>query len=324
MNHERMKEQIELLFYDELTGRDREEAEAHVQQCSECRVMLDDLKKLHGVLAQYSPAGLTDRLLQEARSELQSALLQKRLEPTLWERLHELFDPVMGSQVKLALGGVATIAVGFFFGYLAFKSPVPEVRQQQAIPVQQADKEERPMPAEGGQITNIKFIDSDAQDGNVEFTFDAIMPMHLRGSVTDPQIQQVLSYALLNAQNPGTRLRSVSAMASEETARTDEDVKNVLIAALRSDDNPGVRKEALSALQKFRFDYDIKRAYMDALAHDSNSAIRIDAINALKAASLKDIAADQDLLNIFKERVKSDDNSYVRLRAKAVLQEINQ
>ena len=324
MNHEQMKQQIELLYYDELAGSERAAAEAHVRECPECRTLFDELKKLHGVLAQYSPEGASDRLLREARSELQSALLRKRFEPSVWERLRDLLAPAAGPQVRLALGGVATIAAGFFLGYLAFRSPAPE-GVQAVVPVQQAVKQERPMLPQGGQITNVKFIDSDAQDdGNVEFTFDAIMPMHLKGNVADPQIQQVLSYALLNEQNPGTRLRSVNAISTEQLSRRDDDVRNVLIAALRSDDNPGVRKEALSALQKFRFDNDIKHAFMDALSKDPNSAIRIDAINALKSASLKDIAADQDLLKIFRDKVTSDDNPYVRLRAKAVLQEINQ
>ena len=218
---------------------------------------------------------------------------------------------------------VPFLAAGFFLGYLAFRSPAPP-QQVQPAPTLQTANGERPVLPEGGQIANVKFVDPDARDGEVEFTFDAIMPMHMKGKVNDPQIQQVLSYALLNEQNPGTRLRSVNAMASEHAAMTDEEVKKVLITVLASDNNPGVRKEALGALQKFPFDNTIKRAFMTALAKDSNSSIRIDAINALKSASLKDIASDQDLLNIFRDKVKSDNNPYVRLRAKAVLQEIDQ
>ncbi len=39
----------------------------------------------------------------------------------------------------------------------------------------------------------------------------------LRGKVNDPQIQSVLTYAMLNEQNPGSRLNSINAMDTEPT-----------------------------------------------------------------------------------------------------------
>jgi len=324
MNHEHNKETIELLFYGELSGHDREAAESNIQHCAECRAFYEELNKLHGILAHYVPLQATEGLLREARATLRSSLTSAPARQPWWEGLLDRILPASGVPVRLAFGGVMTVAAGFFLGYLAFKSPAPQQQQQPPAATGRTANQERPVLPEGGQISNVKFVDPDARDGEVEFTFDAVMPMHMKGKVNDPQIQQVLSYALLNEQNPGTRLRSVNAMASEHAANTDEDVKRVLITALTSDNNPGVRKEALGALQKFPFDNTIKRAFMAALAKDSNSAIRIDAINALKSASLKDIAGDQDLLNIFRDKVTSDNNPYVRIRAKAVLQEINQ
>ncbi len=324
MNHEHYKEHIELLFYEELAGPAREEAEAHMLSCAECRSFFDELKKLHGVLAQYTPVEASDRLLSEARMGLHSALRDVRTQQSWWNRLTTFVTESTTQTYKVALGGVLMIAIGLFVGYFAFKLPTTPIVTQQEQHVQPAASQERPLLPEGGQISNVKFIDSDPRDGDVEFSFDAVMPMHMKGKVNDPQIQQVLSYALLNAQNPGTRLRSVNAMASESAVRPDDEVKRVLITALQSDDNPGVRKEALEALQKFPFDNEIKKTFMEALTHDSNSAIRIAAINALKAGSAKNIAFDQDLLSIFKEKMKSDNNPYVRIRAKTVLQEINQ
>jgi hypothetical protein len=324
MNHKKYQEQLELMLYGELPGPEREEAERHMAACEACRAHFEELQKLHGVLAHYVPLEATDQLLHEARAGLRSALVQTPQRRGLGEWLAGLFFPDAGPRYALALAGAAAAAVGFFLGYLVFTPRAGQIDQQAPAVAALPAKEERPMLPEGGQIMNVRFLDSNVQAGEVEFTFDAVVPMHMKGKVNEPQIQQVLSYALLNEQNPGTRLRSVNAMASEKAAGADEDVKKVLIAVLRSDDNPGVRKEALEALQKFRYDDDIKRAYMSALARDPNSAIRIEAIKALKSASPKNIGADQALVEMFRDKVKSDDNPYVRIQAKAVLQEIKQ
>ena len=44
MQHEEYKEHIELLFYEELADHAREEAEAHMRNCAECRGFFDELK----------------------------------------------------------------------------------------------------------------------------------------------------------------------------------------------------------------------------------------------------------------------------------------
>src|SRR5713101_491644 len=170
MDHRQYKEQTELLFYEELEGREREEAEAHMQSCEECRSIFDELKKLHGVLAQYRHVEATDRLLSEARAGLRSALSGERSSQSWRERLSEWIDGTLGPQVKLAFGGVATIALGILLGYVAFKSPASHSDRTAQPAVQPVAGEERPLLPEGGQIANVKFIDSDTRGGDVDFT----------------------------------------------------------------------------------------------------------------------------------------------------------
>ncbi len=195
---------------------------------------------------------LHKRLLQEAREDLRSAILAEPTRVSLWERFTNVIADALAPQYQIALGAAATIAVGFFFlGYIAFKSP-PSSEHELQLPVQNASQASL-SPKEEGQITNVKFIDSGLNSDEVEFTFDAVMPVHMKGSVNDPKIQQVLAHALLNEQNPGTRLRSVNAIASQQSFTVDNDVKKALIMALKSDENPGVKKEAMKVLQKFPF-----------------------------------------------------------------------
>ena len=74
-------------------------------------------------------------------------------------------------------------------------------------------------------------------------------------------------------------------------------------------------------LKEFPFDRDIKQAFLFVLKNDKNPGLRIAAINCLDSLSPAGQTADPDILEVLKERMKSDANSYIRIRAKATLQE---
>jgi HEAT repeat protein len=126
----------------------------------------------------------------------------------------------------------------------------------------------------------------------------------------------------LNEQNPGVRLQSINAMTLQKVP--DREVKSTLITALKTDENAGVRKEALLALKNFSMDDDIKQAFLFVLTHDSNPGLRIAAINYLDSARVVGKGYDQDVLSVLREKMQSDDNNYIRLRAKAAIEEIKQ
>jgi hypothetical protein len=324
MRHQQYKDRLQLMLYDELSTQDLQDLEKHIEECAECRAELEELKKFHSVLAQHTPSFVTDTLLQEARRELRGALRSERLKQSIWEKLAERVRIFTLPQYKIAFGAVATLAVGLFLGYLVF-SPRSGEREIQQLPTRAAKETTQPL---GGntQITNVHFVSSDPTSGEVEFTFDAVKPVHMKGSVNDPDIQKVLAYALLNEQNPGVRLRSVDAIGSEQLkpAGAERDIKRTLIAALKSDKNPGVRKEALAVLQKFPFDEEVKQAFLDVLMYDANSGLRIAAINALEDARGESLPLDPEVLKVFKQKMQSDDNNYIRLRARAVVEEMKQ
>jgi reverse gyrase len=324
MRHQQYKDRLQLMLYDELSTQDRQDIEKHIEECAECQAELEELKKFHSVLAQHTPSFVTDTLLQEARRELRGALRSERLKQSIWEKLAERVRIFTLPQYKIAFGAVGALAVGLFLGYLLF-SPRLGGREIQQLPTQAAKETTQPL---GGntQITNVHFVSSDPTSGEVEFTFDAVKPVHMKGSVNDPDIQKVLAYALLNEQNPGVRLRSVDAIGSEQLkpAGAERDIKRTLIAALKSDKNPGVRKEALAVLQKFPFDEEVKQAFLDVLMYDANSGLRIAAINALEDARGENLPLDPEVLKVFKQKMQSDDNNYIRLRARAVVEEMKQ
>ena len=324
MNHEQYKELLQLSLYDELDRDEAHTLEKHLAVCKDCRSELEELKNLHSALAQHRPPEVTEQLLQETRQELRVALRNERVRQSGWEKLAERARDLILPQYKIAFGAVATLAVGILLGYLVF-APSSTQRVHEQPPLQVARETPQGLK-ESTRITNVRFINSDVSSGEVEFMFEAVKPVRMEGSVNDPEIQKVLAYALLNDQNPGVRLRSVDAIGSEQLKQPaiEGEIKEALIAALKSDENPGVRKEALAVLQKFPFDDETKRVFLDVLIHDNNSGLRIAAINALEAARGESRHLDQEVLNVLKEKMRSDENNYIRLRARAVVEEMKQ
>ena len=307
MSHKEIREKLPLLLYNELTEIERVSVEQHMEQCVDCRNELAEIRKLHGSLAD-KPVTPTEELLQAARHQLRGALrLERSRHQELPGRRLILWRPLF----QYALGAVATLAVGVFVGYLAFGSRIQEHHRATGPgdgsgPMQNGDL----------QIANIKFIDADATDGQVEFEFDTVTPMRLKGSINHPQVQKVLSYAMVNEQNPGLRLRAVNAFQTQQFA-PDAETKTALITTLKTDENPGVRMQAMAVLQKYPMDVPIKQTMLYVLQHDSVAGLRVEAIKSLQPGHLK----DQDVLKVLRKQAASEENDYIRLTAIQALKE---
>jgi hypothetical protein len=178
----------------------------------------------------------------------------------------------------------------------------------------------------GSRITNVRYSEGESRDGTVDLSFDAVMPVQMKGNINDPQVQKILAYALMSSQNPGVRLQTANMLASQSarSATGDVDIKEALIAALETDENPGVRREALAALQKFTYDDQVKRAYLTVLMKDKNSGMRIGAINAIIKVQAVGVRLDSDVISVMQQKKQSDENSYIRTRATSFLEGVQQ
>ena len=78
-------------------------------------------------------------------------------------------------------------------------------------------------------------------------------------------------------------------------------------------------RAALATLQKYPFDDEIQSAMICVLQNDPNPAIRIEAIKSLEGQK----AEGQEFINALRDTMQSDNNSYIRQRAKAVLEEVH-
>ncbi len=310
MGHEQFTRRLHLLALDELEGPERRLVEEHLRTCAACREELERLQSMLAVVRDHAPGlQVDDQMLQEARQELRAALRRERMHRTVAERAAEWLAGAFAPGTRLALGALATLAVGFLAGRTLF-------------PTRPADVSGAAEATPGDtRITNVRFLDSGPGNGSVEFTFDAVRPVRMKGSINDPQVQKVLTYAMLNDENPGVRLRAVSAMAAPAVPRPDREIRSALILTLRTDPNAGVRKEALAALLRLPPDSDVKNALLNTLMSDRNPGLRIAAINAIDSLRARGEGADQAVLRALQAKMHSDDNTYIRLRARTVLQE---
>ncbi len=324
MNHKTIRQQMEPYRQDELSPEQRTEFERHLHECADCSAELEQLRKLDAAVRIHRrPVEVDDRLLQEARQQLRAALRAERARPGLLARVRDSFDWMPAWNYKIALSSAAMLVGGILVGrtFLAPSSPVLSSQPRvQPIAVSAGTQGGEP------RIMNLQFNHTASGNGEVDFTFDAITPVHLKGNINDEKIQAVLAHALVTEQNPGVRLRSVNMLASrvEQLTPPDPKVQGALVSALKSDDNPAVRREALRVLKGFPFDNQIREAFLYVLVHDKNPGLRIAAINSLDSARVQTREAGPDLLEVLKEKMRSDNNNYVRIRAKEVLEEATQ
>jgi hypothetical protein len=318
MNHNEYKKLLKLILYDELNSNEQNILEAHLKCCEECRNELDQQRNMLSLISSKNTSEVDDNFLFEARSQLRGAIRNERRHAGYFESLIRYILDFITVPFRTVLSGAVILSIGFAAGYLFFGNSGVKPNE-----VLQNPDNGFSLIQNDVAISNLTFIDSNPFDGEVEFTFVAVKPMTLKGSVDDPKIHSILTYAMLNEQNPGARLNSINAMDSGNLIALDKDVKNALITVLLTDKNQGVKREALKLMKKFPYDEDIKQALIYILTNDTSSGLRIEAINAL----VENVRAGQILnkkdLDLFKQKLQTDDNSYIRFRTKTILQEFN-
>jgi hypothetical protein len=143
----------------------------------------------------------------------------------------------------------------------------------------------------------------------------------MKGKVNDDKYAVILTYAMLNEQNPGSRLNSINAMETGRQGSFDKDVRDALVTVVMTDNNPGVRREALQLIKKLGYDEQIKQALLYVILKDSISGLRIEALNALIDAAKDGHSLNQKDKELFVQKVRYDSNNYIRLKSKTLLEE---
>ena len=317
MNHNEFKKLLQLSLFGELNSEQQTLLKEHLLTCDECRSELEDQKNLLELIYSKKKSVDDEKVLSAARYQLRGALKVESEKKNIFATSLDFITGFFTSPMKYAAISISMLVIGLLIGsqFLGKSNVISSINTEGGIqPVSLNDDMS---------ISNLRFIDSDASDGEVEFTFNASKTVHLKGKVSDAQIQSVLTYAMLNEQNPGSRLNSINAMDTESSIQYDDDVKNALITVMMTDENPGVRREALKMMGKFQYDESIKQTLLYVVANDTVSGLRIEALNSLIEAGNKGYKLNNNELNIFREKLKQDENPYIKLRSRTILQEYN-
>jgi hypothetical protein len=318
MKHNEYKQLLQLSLFGELKSEEQLKLKEHLLSCDECRAELEDQKNLLELISGREKANVDEKVLSAARYQLRGALRSEKANKNILESTFDSISQFFTTPLKFAVVGATMLLIGILIG-----SQFPGKSAGEELAIQKQGENRFASLDENIRISNLRFTDSDASDGEVEFTFQASRPVRLKGKVNDPQIQTVLTYAMLNEQNPGSRLNSINAMDTELPMKYDQDVKNALVTVVMTDKNPGVRREALILMSKFPYDDNIKQAILYVITNDTVSGLRIEALNSIITAGNKGYKLNNEELNLFRQKMQEDGNSYIKLRSKTILQEYN-
>jgi len=325
MKHRQFEEWLQLSLYHELSEQEQTLLDDHLLTCERCRYDLSDLKKIHATLSYHQPIAVREPLLQDMRRNLRLRIKADAEQKSLWTKVQSALDGILAPPLQAAFGGVVILVVGIVVGYFVFKLP-----SEKNFALRQTAFTSSAMETGESQITNIHFLNRNAQNGDVEFAFETITPVRIRGNINDENVQKVLARALVSDQNAGIRLRAVNMIGTQTEQKQsgspalDTDVKTALVTALLHDKNLGVRKEAIKVLKNYLPDPVIVRAFLSVLANETNTGLKITAINSLDLSKYENQPMSREILDMFKNKAQSDDNNYIRIKAKLALQEVQQ
>ena len=317
MKHNEYRQLLQLSLYGELNNEEKEILKKHLAECNDCRIELEDQKNLLELISGKKKTDVDEKVLSAARYQLRGALRSEKTNSNLQPFINGIWQ-FFTTPVKFAAVSIAMMIIGILIGSLFFgKSSDSETT------LNGVNENRFAALSEDIRISNFRFIDSDASDGEVEFTFDALKPVHLKGNINDAQIQNVLTYAMLNEQNPGSRFNSINAMDSYGNVTFDNDIKNALMTVVMTDNNSGVRREAIKLLNKSGYDELTKKTYLFVLLNDSSSAMRIEALNYLIDAAKSGHTLNPNDVNLVIQKANNDNNDYIRIKSKTLLEEYN-
>lgn len=310
MNKEeiKFKELMNLLILDEISEEDKVVLKQHLNECEECKNDFEEYNKVKLAFSSYKKEMVTDQLLNEARIEFKAHLRKEINKGFFLSTTIEKVKDFIVANWKNTIGYAFTLSIGIIAGTFLLRGNETT-----------SNITNEPLSGET-RIQDIKFLDSDASDGEIEFEFNAVKPMVIKGNVNDTKIQNVLAYSMINSKNIGTRLHSLNVLETEPKV-LDKEIKDALLSVIKYDNNSGVRKEAIDLLKGYKYDNSIKDVLLYVIKNDTVSGMRISAINILAQGEKERTSLSNEDINVLKQQIEKDDNSYVRIQAQTVLKE---
>ncbi len=295
------RESFSLLLYGELSFEEEELLVRHLEQCPACREALEAERRMHQGLdgaEEDIPAPLLVRCRQDLAARLESE--RQVTARGFWSRVSRGWPALALPSGAFArpVAAVALLAIGFFGARLTRNG----------------------FPFGGGQhaanppvTTRVRFVDS-ATPGKVKLVLEETRQRVISGSLKDEPIRELLLAAAADPSDPGLRVDSMDIL---KTQGGSADVRKTLLYALQNDPNAGVRMKALEGLKPFVGDEETRQVLCQVLLNDDNPGVRTQAIDLLAQSK------GPDVVGTFQELMRHEPNSYIRLRSRRALREMN-
>ena len=303
MNCDWVQQNVSLYLYNELADDARHELEQHIQRCKACAGELAAQQEFQAQMNALPVEEPSASFLAAARMRLQEVLESTEQNRAWYHRF--VFDPTAWlRQVRFspALASVLLL-VGFGSGLGTMYSALGHGKTGGTTPAVEAS------------IGGITSIEHKPNSNDVKIQYQRIVPESIEGSISDPKIREMLTFAAGSSVNSsGVRLDSVDLLTGKtddphvREALNDPRVREALTYALRYDSNPGVRLKALDGLKgSVKEDIRVRNAVLDALLNDSNLGVRSEALHALEP-----VRADTSVRMALQQLAKEDPSEYIR------------
>ena len=321
MKNKNLSELIQLYVVGEINEEEKILVENALLENDDLKEEYENMKKLFDAFSESRPDPISDKQVDKARAELMRTLRAEADKVALLDKIVDGAKDLLFTNYKIAFSSAATLVIGIFVGYFLFAKGPVQTQMINSNPVVDVDN----LDESDLQISNIRLKSPFSEDGQIEFSFDAIKPISYTGSADDAFTRKLLAQALLTADNPGVRLKTVNTIArqSKKNFVPDPKVKEALITTLKLDENPGVRREALNVLMKYPLDENTRDAFLFVLQNDKNSGMRVAAINALVDWKEQGRSIDNEIKNVLNKKAETDQNDFIRIRAASLLKEVD-
>jgi hypothetical protein len=300
---EKVRTQLSMLLYGELSFDEEESVDAHLEGCAECRAALERERELHAAFDQAEiepPASV----LWESRQNLQRQIAEHApAHHVSW------WDRFLDTAWLKPVGGLALLTIGFMAARVA-----PGL-----------------VPSLGLGVTGMSLVDPGAQrvrsvepgpNGGVQIVLDETRQRTVSGGLDDQNIRVLLLSAAKDPSDPGLRYETVGILNDRAQAA---EVRDTLIYALEHDENAGVRLKAMDGLKPFVRQPEVRKALSGVLLTDGNPGMRTQAIDLLTqgVGETPSNGLDRDIIGTLQELMNRENNAYVRQRGERVLQLVN-
>jgi len=265
--------------------------EEHKNECVDCSILWEDEVFFSKNYSNIPAPKLDKDRVEKLHTNIMKSVRREMIIGKPKERFSFWSNRVVTSIASVA----ATLVVGIMIGRFVFQNTQEMNPTLTAYNVQEIIDNDR--------LNDIKIQEVSNSVNNVSFDISWNDGARIEGDRNDPNIQKLLAYALVKANNPGTRLHSAKIM--ERMPSKGSEILDALIFSVKNDENPGVRLKAIRALKNYSLDDNIRNACIFVLQNEESAAIRMEAIqilendnNQLTQTALRDAANNDEAVGV--------------------------